>query len=227
MAKKDTPMLQVQAYEYLKELIKNDDLDPDKFYSLNQMAKEHGFSRTPFRDAVLRLEQERYIDIYPSKGFKLHAMTREDMVETYQMRGAIESYCLKELSRGLDTERGQQYYEKITGKVRLQREIMNTTGDPEDFGRKDYEFHRSIVQYVGNRVMLEIYRQFMYRIFWLNVSSFSRKGRMQEAVEEHERFLSLIREKDLAGLDDLLNHHLSVPRAINVDLVGTSENNPA
>ena len=40
-------MLQVQAYEYLKELIKNDDLDPDKFYSLNQMAKEHGFSRTP------------------------------------------------------------------------------------------------------------------------------------------------------------------------------------
>ena len=43
---------------------------------------------------------------------------------------------------------------------------------------------------------------------------------MQEAVEEHERFLALIKEGDLAGLDELLNHHLSVPRAINVDLVG-------
>ena len=37
--------------------------------------------------------------------------------------------------------------------------------EPQLLQTKDYEFHRSIVQYVDNESMLEIYRRFMYRIF--------------------------------------------------------------
>ena len=106
------------------------------------MAQEAGVSRTPFRDAVLRLEQERYIDIFPSKGFTLHKMTAEDILETYQLRFALETYCFKQLSIYLDTERGQQYYAKLAGKVDSQREIIATSHNNEDFARKDYEFHR-------------------------------------------------------------------------------------
>ena len=144
------------------------------------LAKEAGFSKTPFRDAVLRLEQERYIDILPSRGFTLHKMSKEDIIETYQMRNAIEIYCSKQLALHLDTPRGQEYFNKLSTKIELQKEIRNTTHSEEDFGRKDYEFHRSIVQYVDNESMLEIYRRFMYRIFWLTVTSFSQKGRMDE-----------------------------------------------
>ena len=69
---KEPQFLQAQAYDYLIDLIKKGELQTGEIYSLNQMAKNAGVSRTPFRDAVLRLEQERYIDIYPSKGFALH-----------------------------------------------------------------------------------------------------------------------------------------------------------
>ena len=100
---KESPLLQVQAYDYLIDLIKQGTLQENTIYSLNQMAKEAGFSRTPFRDAVLRLEQERYLDILPSKGFILHKMTREDIVETYEIRSAIEVFCFKQLSLHLDT----------------------------------------------------------------------------------------------------------------------------
>ena len=83
---KEPQLLQTKAYDYLIDLIKKGKLKTDKIYSLNQLAKDAGFSKIPFRDAVLRLEQERYIDILPSRGFTLHKMTKEDIIETYQIR---------------------------------------------------------------------------------------------------------------------------------------------
>lgn len=220
---KDTQLLQVQAYDYLINMIKKGELQSGEIYSLNQLSKKAGVSKTPFRDAVLRLEQERYIDIYPSKGFALHTMTKDDIIETYQIRHAIEVYCFKQLSTELNTPRSQEYFEKLSKKVALQKEIAETTHSSEDFGRKDYEFHRSVVQFVGNKSMLEIYRRFMYRIFWLNVTSFSRKGRMDETYTEHENLLNMIKKQDFQGLEDLIRHHLTVAQDINLELLQNTD----
>lgn len=216
---KDTQLLQVQAYDYLIDLIKKGELEFGKIYSLNKMAQKSGFSRTPFRDAVLCLEQERYVDIFPSKGFALHSMTEEDILETYQLRSAIEVYCIKQLTRNLETPRGQEYFLKLSGKIADQQEIIQTTHSNEDFGRKDYEFHRSIVQYTANESMLEIYRRFMYRIFWLNVTSFSKEGRMADTIMEHRDFLEMMKNQDFHGLEQLTEHHLNVAQDINLQLL--------
>lgn len=216
---KNTQFLQIQAYDYLIDAIKKGTLETDHIYSLNQMSKDLGISKTPLRDAVLRLEQERYIDILPSKGFILHKMTTEDIIETYQIRIAIETYCIKELSRNLDTPRGQAYFKKLGRKVELQREILELEGSSEDFARRDYEFHRSIIQYVDNASMLEVYRQFMYRIFWLNATSFKRMGRMHDTVDEHVKLLETMQNQDFPTLENLLNHHMVVAQDINLDLL--------
>ncbi|MCI8485097.1 MAG: GntR family transcriptional regulator [Lachnospiraceae bacterium] len=216
---KDTQLLQVQAYDYLIDLIKKGELEFGKIYSLNKMAQKAGVSRTPFRDAVLCLEQERYLDVFPSKGFALHNMTREDIIETYQIRNAIEVYCLKQLTLNLNTSRGQEYFLKLSQKIANQQEIIQTTYSNEDFGRKDYEFHRSIVQYTANESMLEIYRRFMYRIFWLNVTSFSKEGRMADTITEHMTFLEMMQTGDLHGLETLTEHHLTVAQDINLQLL--------
>lgn len=216
---KETQLLQFQAYNYLIKMIKNGELKEGEIYSLNKMAKEIGFSKTPFRDAVLRLEQERYVDILPSKGFSLHKMTKEDIIETYQIRNAIEVYCFKQLSLHLDTARGQEFFQKLSKKIESQKEIEKTTHSNEDYGRKDYEFHRSVVQYVDNESMLEIYRRFMYRIFWLNVTSFSREGRMADTTTEHIALLDMVKTHDTLGLEQLMEHHLSIAQNINLELL--------
>lgn len=216
---KETQLLQMQAYNYLIEMIKKGELEENVIYSLNQMSQKMGISRTPFRDAVLRLEQERYVDLLPSKGFIIHKMTADDIIETYQLRSAIELYCFKQLSKGFDTQNGQAYFKKLQGKIKMQKEIVQTTHSNEDFARKDYEFHRSAVQYVGNESMLEIYRRFMYRIFWQNVTSFSREGRMDETIEEHELILETIQEHNMQSLERLMEHHLMVAQNINLELL--------
>ena len=59
---KYTP-LQEKAYEFLKNKITRGELEHGKFYSETKMAAEIGISRTPFKDALVRLSQDRYIDI--------------------------------------------------------------------------------------------------------------------------------------------------------------------
>ena len=54
---KSTQLLQSKAYDYLKDLILNDKLEHGVIYSQKKVAEELGISKTPLRDAVLRLEQ--------------------------------------------------------------------------------------------------------------------------------------------------------------------------
>ena len=89
--------LNEQAYQHLQSLIMTGQLSYNQVYSETKLAKELGISRTPFRDAVHRLAQEGYIDIIPSKGFMLHQLTKKDVVETFQIRSALESYCTLQL----------------------------------------------------------------------------------------------------------------------------------
>lgn len=85
--------LQEQAYQYLRNKIRNDELLPDQVYSESQIARELDCSRTPVKDALTRLSHAKYIDIIPSKGFRLHRMTEDDLTSTFQTRVAVESYC--------------------------------------------------------------------------------------------------------------------------------------
>jgi DNA-binding GntR family transcriptional regulator len=80
--------LNEKAYEHIKQLITTHQLSYDEIYSETKLAKELGISRTPFRDAIHRLAQEGYIDIIPSRGFRLHKLTKEDVENTFQVCSA-------------------------------------------------------------------------------------------------------------------------------------------
>ena len=86
--------LQLEAYNYIKNLILTDQLDVDKMYSETKLSKEIGVSRTPMREALQCLSQDGYITIFPSKGFQIRQLNQKDMRETIQIRCAIEGFCI-------------------------------------------------------------------------------------------------------------------------------------
>ena len=61
---KEPQLLQTKAYDYLIDLIKKGKLKTDKIYSLNQLAKDAGFSKIPFRDAVLDFQKFHFVMLY-------------------------------------------------------------------------------------------------------------------------------------------------------------------
>ena len=59
----------------------------------------------------------------------------------------------------------------------------------------------------------------MYRIFWLNVTSFSQEGRMDDTMAEHIRILELVQSHDMNSLEKLMEHHLTIAQDINLNLL--------
>ena len=63
-----TLLLKDEAYEQLTQMINSGKFEYGKKYSLNQIAADLNMSKTPVRDAIQRLAEERRIDILPSRG---------------------------------------------------------------------------------------------------------------------------------------------------------------
>lgn len=68
-------LLQEEAYTHIKEQILSGALREELIYSETKIAAMIGISRTPVKDALVRLSQERLVDILPSRGFRLHRMS--------------------------------------------------------------------------------------------------------------------------------------------------------
>ena len=100
--------LQENALEELRKRLAAGEFAPGVVYSESRIASELGISRTPVKDALVRLAQDRYIDILPSRGFRLHEMSDQDVQETFQLRTAIEGFCAISLARERGTDTGKE-----------------------------------------------------------------------------------------------------------------------
>lgn len=209
--------LNEQAYEHLKKMISDQHLSYHQIYSETKLAKELGISRTPFRDAIHRLVQEGYIDIIPSKGFRLHQLTRQDVVETFQVRSALETYCTMEIARNCNSRRAKQLFRELGSIMEEMKKILDTTQSIQEFSDFDFQFHTAVIRYLDNRQFSAIFDTFMYRMQRLAAMSLSHKGRMKDTYQEHLAILQAMESGDVAHIYEITLRHMDVPKGINLE----------
>ncbi len=207
--------LQEKAYLHLKKLITECKLEPNVIYSETKMCSELGISRTPFKDALVRLSQDKYIDIIPSKGFCLHQMSYEDVHSTYQVRVAIESFCAINLAENADQPEYRKYIEKMNGILASMEQALTNNQNIEIFSEFDFEFHKCLVKSANNEEFDELFEAYQYRISSLTAKNLVVPGRLMEACDEHREILDAISEKrDPNYLYGLIQTHLEQLRDI-------------
>ncbi|HJV48049.1 MAG TPA: GntR family transcriptional regulator [Geothrix sp.] len=86
-----TRSLREQVYDYLRAEMNRGGLEPGAFLDLNAIAERLGISRTPLRDALLQLEVEGHMELQPRRGFRLKALSLDEIRNIYQIVGALES----------------------------------------------------------------------------------------------------------------------------------------
>ncbi len=89
--------LREQVYNYLRDQMHKGHIMPDVMLNLNEISKILGVSKTPLRDALIRLEAEGFVAIYPRKGVSVNQLTLHDIHDIYQIIGAIEGEVLREI----------------------------------------------------------------------------------------------------------------------------------
>lgn len=189
-------LLQQEAYDCIKEKITHGEFEPGIIYSETKIAAQIGVSRTPFKDALTRLSQDCYIDIIPSKGFKLHTMTDEDIINTYQVRVALECFCAIFVHEKRNTEDGRELIGKLKQCVKAMEEDVCKDTCIEKFLVDDFLYHSLLVEFLQNKEINKLFESFNHRQYDIAVKSLKTPGRFQKTIDEHKAIISAIESED-------------------------------
>lgn len=204
-------LLQLQAYDHIKEMILNNTLQPDVLYSETKLSSALGLSRTPVREALKRLSQDGYITTVPSKGFMIRRLTEKDMLESIQVRCAIEGYCTYYIIPRLATPKGQKFLAKLEETLNHMKETMYEDDNYQSFLSYDHGFHLLIVNFVGNEEFSQLFQRLMYLIHLTSVTSLSQEGRLEGTYQEHAAYLQALKDGDGQAAYTILIDHLMKP----------------
>lgn len=223
--------LQIQAYDYLKEMILSGRLEPDVLYSETKISAEIGVSRTPMREALRCLSQDGYITVVPSKGFMLRVLNEKDMEESIQIRCAIEGFCAQMIAAEAETKKGQKLFGILGKLLEKQEKILQSKDAPrmeniqngnwsrgalEKFMEYDHQFHLALVDYAGNQEFRKTFQRLMYLIRLTTARALSVPGRTEDTLKEHRMFYSYLKDGDGDKAYKLLMMHLMLPLAMHL-----------
>lgn len=201
--------LQDKAYNHLKSLIENNELQPNVIYSETRMAKELHISRTPFKVALVRLSQDKYIDIIPSKGFQLHIFNEEDIENIYQFRTAIESFCVSLLMEQKDTTLGMLTLRQLAKTVDKMKDLISEENNIAEFQKQDCFFHSTIISFADNK---EFERYFGYSIHH-QIAAIAGNTKItpsqkEKLCQEHTEILSAIVDSSFTDCYQAVRQHM-------------------
>ncbi len=209
--------LQEKTYDHLKAMISNGQLQPNVIYSETKMAAEIGVSRTPMKDALVRLSQAKYIDIIPSKGFCLHQMSKEDVWCTYQARTAVEGFCALNLRIHRDTEKGRLTIQRLAESISNMEQSIQK-GEPLNvILEHDLVFHHELVHFSQNPELIQLFESYNHRLYDIAMKSLEQPGRAGRALDEHRQiYEDIITDGELASnrLYGDVMYHMTASRDI-------------
>ncbi|GAB3052569.1 GntR family transcriptional regulator [Sediminivirga luteola] len=141
------------AYSYLKNLIVTLELPPRTIITEKDVATATGVSRTPVREAFVKLQGERLLEILPRRGALVPEITLRNIQEQAQTRLVMEGYGIQVICR----ER-IPVADELHELVRRQREVLES--DPNrilEMVLIDKEFHWTLVKATGNTDFAQLY----------------------------------------------------------------------
>ena len=142
--------LSEQAYEKIREMVLK--AEPGTFLSVRKCAADLGFSYTPTREALRRLNAEGMLELVPKVGFFTARMDLRDITDIYQSRECIEQYVLPIVITKL-TDKDKKY---LWIQIDRQEKALND-GDIEQYNAADTDFHCYLINLLNNRRLSEFY----------------------------------------------------------------------
>lgn len=199
--------LKEQVYTYLKQAIMNGELKSGEVYSEQMFATNLNISRTPVREAILQLQQEGLLDIYPSRGIMIKPMSLEELKKIFQVRIAIEGYSAMYLARNIQQKEAQTVLAKLEECLHLES-TSNTRENSYEFMKADVEFHFGLINYTNNEHFVRIIENLRSRIERIIFKSLQKDFRMADALQEHEELLQFIKQGDEMGAFTSFQKHM-------------------
>lgn len=191
------------AYEQLRRWILTGRLKPGERLDQAWLARHMHVSRTPLRQALLRLASERLIDAEPHRSAVVAPLSLVEIEDLYQSRRALESMLAEAGATRLTQATVKQMQEVLDMQERAVK-----SGDPDRFTELDREFHFALYRAAGYARAYDIIQELrdsseryvrFYAVY---------KDGAAESLGEHRRILQLCVDGDVAGVKHMVEHHV-------------------
>jgi DNA-binding GntR family transcriptional regulator len=204
--------LSENVYTALSEAIVEGKLPPGERLRETQMAEALGVSRTPVREAFVRLKQQRLLSSDASGAYYVAEWDRQTLWEIATLRAALESLAFSLAPQNLS----QEDFDHLGGIIRQMEEMDAdpASGDYKRMARFDFQFHTYIWSRTGHDLLeqaLENIRPQAHFYMYL-----TRQAGQTDYAERHRILIEFLKQGDRSKANEIMLDHIlpSVEKAI-------------
>jgi DNA-binding GntR family transcriptional regulator len=198
-----TRLATVQVYERIRDDIVSLRLRPGEAISINDLAAQFGTSRSPVREAIIRLANEGLVDIFPQAGTRISPIRMSDVREVYFVRRAVEASLVQHLA----LQHTADQVKTLRGILNQQKECVRQEDVP-GFYRLDELFHRTIADFAGFPGVWRLMHVQKFQMDRLRHFVLPMPSRSKRIVKEHKAIIDAIAKDDPAAASEAMDHHL-------------------
>ncbi len=190
-----------EVYAQLVAAIMRREIGPEDRLVQEKLAADMQISRTPVREALMRLEQEGVLEVSTRGSFKLYNMDAQEVRELYQSRAAVEGQCARILAVN-HTEEDIAY---LRSKVKKEEAVSENTA--RAYFEANRNIHRAFVEVAGNRFLLD-----MFDMIWGKAMAFCLFAEIEnvdlkKSLGDHMQLVDVIESGDkTATLEKFIDH---------------------
>lgn len=183
-----------QAYLQLKEDILSNVL-PTGYQALEQeIAERLEMSRTPVREAFLRLQEDGLVDVVPRRGMRVKPVSIDDMREIYELLYCVEATAAELLAaRHLGPE-SEELRKLEEANDEMERCLEND--DLNGWAEADARFHSHLVEFCGNSRLARIANSLALQCHRVRLLTLRLRPRPFDSTSDHRAVVKAIRDHD-------------------------------
>lgn len=200
----ESPSLDKLAYDRIKEAILTFQFLPNQALVEGELASQLGISKTPVRDALMRLEKEGLVTRVPYKGTYVSDINNQDMANIFTIRIVLEGLAIQ-LATDLLTEEDFQAMQNLVH----QHEEALKNREVAKVSRINSDFHNTIINRCSNTRLQQMLHNLDDHLKRYRLLSISQGMRMDKSVPEHQAILDALRARDPKGAEEAMRNHLT------------------
>jgi DNA-binding GntR family transcriptional regulator len=192
-----------RAYAFAKERILDGRFAGGELISEGDIADGVGLSRTPVREAFLRLESEGLLRLYPKRGALVVPVSVAEVESVIETRLLVERFAIEKVIR-----RGVELGATLDAAIREQ-EVLAADEREREFVEADREFHRLVVAAADNEILLQLHDSLRDRQSRMGLAALARdEDRTGQILQEHRALAAAVTARDEERARSIVDRHL-------------------
>ena len=192
-----------RVYANLRDASVRAELAPGRQLSENELADRFGVSRTPIREALGRLRDDRLVQVVPQLGTFVARISIQAISDAQFIREALECAAIRPAAE----QAGEEDVAALEENLRSQERVRDS-GDLDAWYLLDDAYHRYLCDLSGHQAVWPVSERAKSHLNRLRRLSLSLPDYLPEMVVEHREIATAVGDRDPDGAERALRHHL-------------------